>query len=1070
MCSKNIALALSAIGTVTVLGARTPRPDLNLPLTFIENRGQKDSHVRYYAQGNGYAFYLTRDGIVLSFREGSTALRFLGANPRVRIEGGEPAAGGINYFHGSDPAQWRTGLRHYGEIVYRDLWPGIDLRLRQQRATLKYEFHVRAGASPADIRLAYRGAHGLSLDDGGTLLVRTALGDMRDAAPVSYQEIDGVRVLVESRYRIAHGIYGFAVGAGYDRTRELIIDPGLDFSTFLGGSSSEGGAGMAVDSAGNTYIVGTTQSSDFPTTAGAFRRTGAASGFSDVFVTKLNPTGTALVYSTFIGGSNFDWGRAIAVDAAGNAYVTGQTKSSNFPVTANAFDRTFNIPNCPRCGVDNYDAFVLKLNPTGSALVYSTYLGGAQDIDDALGIAVDSSGSAYVTGETGSADFPVTRGAFQTTRNGEYDAYVTKLNPAGSALVYSTFIGGSLVDFGVRIAVDSANNAYVLGNTRSPDFPTTPGAFDTTANGAFDIFVFKLNATGSGLIYSTYLGGSNMEGAGGLAIDSAGNAYVSGGTLSLDYPTTPGALRTTTDGNDGFVTKLNPTGSALVYSTYFGGSGTDNVSAIALDASGNAFLAGGTGSTDFPTTPGAIQSVFSGGTVDAFVAEIDATGSSVLLGTYLGGSNSDFANDLKLGPSGAIFVTGQTSSTDFPTTAGAFQRTLNGTTSSFAPDAFVARISPGGTPPAPTLSSEAVSPATIVGGSTVTGTVTLTGAAQAAGAGVSLSSSSPSVAGVPTSVNVAAGATSATFNITTSAVAANTAVTVTATYNGVTRNATLTVTPPPSLQSISLSPSSVVGGNSAQATITLTTTAPAGGAVVSLASSNTAAATVPANITVPAGASSTTVAVSTVSVAASTSSTISGSYGGASASAVLTITPPITLTTFVLNPATVQGRDQSIGTVTISSPAPAGGFPVSVTTSDGTIAAGPGTNSVTVPQGNTSAGFAIGTNSVTTPTQVTFTASGGGVTKTAVLTVTPPQTATLTVTATGRSGERITSSPAGISVAVGSTGSASFNLGTTVTLTVSNGRNANWSGGCTGSSNHCTLSLNANGSVTANVQ
>ena len=823
MNSKPVLLCLSTMAAATVLCARDMRPDLKLPLTFIENQGQRDNRIRYYAQGDGYSVFLMHDGVVLSFREGSATLRFIGTNPQARIEGSEPAAGIIHYLHGNDPAQWRTGLSHYSQVIYRDLWRGIDLQLRQHGASLKYEFHIRPGASPSHIRLSLEGARELSLDTDGALLMKTEFGELRDAAPVSYQEIDGARVPVESRYWLARGSYGFALDSGYDHARELIIDPGLDYSTFLGGSSAEGGAGIAVDSAGNTYIVGTTQSPDFPTTAGAFRRTGAPGNVSEVFVTKLNPTGTALVYSTFIGGSDFDWGRAIAVDAAGSAYIAGQTKSSNFPVTNNAFDRTFNVLNCPRCGIDNYDAFVLKLNSSGSALVYSTFLGGATDIDDALGVAVDSAGNAYVTGETGSTDFPVTPGAFRTTRNGEYDAFVTKLNPSGSALVYSTFIGGSLVDFGVRIAVDIANNAYVLGNTRSSDFPTTPGAFDTVANGAFDIFLLKLNPTGSGLVYSTYIGGSDMDSAGGLAIDSAGNAYVAGGTASLNYPTTPGALRTTSDGNDGVVTKLNPTGSALVYSTFIGGSGFDSVAGIALDASGNAFLTGSTGSTDFPATPGAIQSVLNGGTVDAFVAELDSTGSTILLGTYLGGAGSDGASDLKLGPSGAIFITGQTMSTDFPTTPGAFDRIWNGDPTVFWGDAFVARISPGGAPPAPTLSSETVSPATIVGGSSSTGTVILTSAAAAAGASVSLSSGNPSVAGVPTSVNVPAGAISAIFNIVTSAVAANTQVVITAGYNAATRTATLTVTPPPALQSVTLNPSSVVGGNSSQATVVLTT-------------------------------------------------------------------------------------------------------------------------------------------------------------------------------------------------------------------------------------------------------
>jgi hypothetical protein len=277
----------------------------------------------------------------------------------------------------------------------------------------------------------------------------------------------------------------------------------------------------------------------------------------EAFVTKLNSNGTALIYSTFLGGSNFEWGRAIAVDAAGNAYVAGQTKSSDFPTTGGAFDRTFNIDTCPRCGIDQYDAFVAQLNASGSGLVYSTFLGGF-DLDDALAIAIDGSGNAYIGGETGSNNFPVTAGAFDTSRNGAFDAFVTKLNAAGSALVYSTYLGGLEVEFVVGAAVDASGNAYMAGITRSADFPTTFGAFDTMQNGLFDVFVTKLNAAGSALEYSTFIGGADFDSVGGVAIDAGGNAYVAGGTISPDYPTTPGAYDRTTDGNDAFVTKLDP--------------------------------------------------------------------------------------------------------------------------------------------------------------------------------------------------------------------------------------------------------------------------------------------------------------------------------------------------------------------------------------------------------------------------------------------------------------------------------------------------------------------------------
>jgi hypothetical protein len=329
-----------------------------LPLAFVENQGQMDARVRYVAEGSQYAFYLTREEIVLSLgnrfasaevgpasHRTTLALQFLGANPAVTLKAEKPVAGEVNYFRGADPARWQTKLARYGQIVYRDLWPGVDMALAGQGGELKYEFRLRPGARLADIRLAYRGSSGLALDGSGALLIETSSSVLRDSPPVAYQEIAGARVPVESRYALNHGgsaeaSYGFAVGKGYDPHHALIIDPGVQYSTFLGGSDNDTAAGIAVDAAGNVYIVGTTQSVDFPATLGAFRtRLNSTIGVSDVFVSKLNATGSALIYSTYIGGTGFDFGRAIAVDAAGNAYITGQTGSSNFPTTGGAFQR-----------------------------------------------------------------------------------------------------------------------------------------------------------------------------------------------------------------------------------------------------------------------------------------------------------------------------------------------------------------------------------------------------------------------------------------------------------------------------------------------------------------------------------------------------------------------------------------------------------------------------------------------------------------------------------------------------------------------------------------------------------
>jgi hypothetical protein len=383
----------------------------------------------------------------------------------------------------------------------------------------------------------------------------------------------------------------------------------LVYSTYLGGGDGDASSGIAIDGSGNAYITGKTISTDFPTTPGAMNI--SSNGYWDVFVTKLNASGTALVYSTYLGSSGYDVGYGIAIDSSGNAYITGGTDSSNFPTTPGAFDTS-----------SNGGAFVSKLNASGTALVYSTYLGSA----DVFGIAIDSSGNAYITGVTGSSDFPTTPSAFDTSFNGgTYDVFVSKLNPSGTALVYSTYLGGGSSDVGSDIAIDGSGNAYITGATNSSDFPTTPSAFDTSFNyGYNDVFVSKLNASGTALVYSTYLGGGSDDGSGDIAIDSSGNAYITGGTNSTDFPTTPGAFDTSLNNLNGvvFVTKLNASGTALVYSTYLGGGDGDASSGIAIDGSGNAYITGDTISTDFPTTPSAFDTSFNGGTYDVFVTKL----------------------------------------------------------------------------------------------------------------------------------------------------------------------------------------------------------------------------------------------------------------------------------------------------------------------------------------------------------------------------------------------------------------------------------------------------------------
>lgn len=1067
-----------------------------LPIAFVENRGQTDSRVRYYAQGNRYAFFLTSRDIVMSFADSASRqelalnLRFVGARHGAAPEGAERVPGAMNYLHGSEPAGWQTELPRYGQIVYRELWPGVDLQLRDVAGTLKYEFRVRPGASPAQIRLAYEGANGLSIDSSGAMRIDTALGVLKDAAPVSYQTIDNARVPVESAYALStdangrHTGYAFTVGA-YRADRELVIDPGLEYSTYLGGSSDDMGNGIKVDASGNAFIVGTTQSPNFPTTAGALRRTGAVNNSLEAFVTKINATGTALIYSTFIGGTNFEWGRAIAIDAAGNAYVTGQTKSSNFPTTGGAFDRTFNVDTCPRCGIDQEDAFVLKLNPAGSALVYSTFLGGF-NMDDGMAIAVDGAGNAYVAGETEAVNFPTTANAFDRTINGEFDTFVTKLNATGSALVYSSYLGGSLVEFPSRVAVDAAGNLFIAGTTRSTNFPTTAGAFDRTQNGEFDVFLTKLNAAGSALVFSTFLGGSGFDSPGGLALDATGSSYVSGGAGSVDFPTTPGAFDTLPDGSDAFVTKFNPAGSALVYSTVLGGTAGESSTAVALDGAGNAWLTGVTGSTDFPIIVGAADST-QNGMSDVFISELNNTGTTLLYSTFLGGADSEIASDIAVDTNGGVYVTGHTYSLNYPTTAGAFDTVWNGDMLVFWGDAFVSKLgsvsTPPSTPPVPAAPA-LLSPAN---GANEAQPINFQWAVASGAASYTIQIDDSSAFTAPL--------VREQQNITTLLIYATSGLTTAphfwrvrgVNFDGVPGpwSAVRTVNPgtpppPPGLGSIDINPTTIAGGNASSGTVVLSTGAPFGGAVINLSSSNPGVASVPATVTAAESSFVGLFTIATSPVAANTTVTITATYNGTSRSGTLTVTPvgaPQGFLSSLAVASPITGGSTGQGSVLLGAVAQTDSV-VSLSSSNSSIASVPST--VTVPAANQVAAFTVSTSAVSTSTTVTITATFNGGTRTATLTVSPsapppppPQNATLTVTASGRSGERVTSSPAGISVNVGSSGSASFATGTSITLTVSNGRDAIFSGACSSGGTKrktCTFTLGANASVSVNVQ
>jgi len=722
-------LAGPVFGTAAAPGADVSESYGKLPLQFEANRGQTDKDVRFLSRGPGYGLYLTASEAVLMLAkpdakaQKSVALRMslVGAARKPVLTGLDELPGKANYFIGKNPSKWRSNVPTYAKVQYRNVYPGIDLVYYGKQQQLEYDFVVAPGADPKKIVLGFKGADKLKIDAGGDLLLQTAGNDIRQHKPVVYQDIDGFRREIAGGYvRKGADRVGFKLAA-YDATRPLIIDPVvLSYSTYLGGSGSggDGGHGIAVDAGGNAYVTGGTTSADFPTTLGAFQ-SGLAPAGSNVFVTKLNPTGSALVYSTYLGGSGGEGGSAIAVDAGGNAYVTGGTGSIDFPTTAGAFQATL--------AGGSSNVFVTKLDPTGSALVYSTYLGGSGTSGDgASGIAVDGAGNAYVAGTASSNDFP-TQAAFQPTlaggdRYGAANGFVTKLDPSGSSLVYSTYLGGTSTrafDAAAAIAVDAGGNAYVTGRTTSENFPTTPGAFQSTIGSSAptdfpqDAFVTKFNSAGS-LVYSTYLGGSGTDYGMGIAVDAAGNAYVTGYAGSTDFPTTAGAYQPafTGGGGDAFVTKLDPTGSALVYSTYLGSFDADG-DAIAVDAAGNAYVTGATYmicgrfscAKRFPTTLGAPQPDYGGSGSDSFVAKLNPDGSALVYSSYLGGSGADFGSGIAVDTSGNAYIAGSTNSSNFPVSGTAFQPMLHGLS-----NAFVAKFGDAAPPPTPNPTNSGPTP------------------------------------------------------------------------------------------------------------------------------------------------------------------------------------------------------------------------------------------------------------------------------------------------------------------------------------------------------------------------
>jgi len=748
------APGLSSLAAAGRSGAGTAALERR-PLHFIENRGQVDARVSHYVQGEDKSVYFTSEGLTYALvgpaddadcsagkrasdaastsgprnicpaaalKRWAVKLDFAGANRGVRPTGRTPLPAVFSYFKGPR-TEWKTGARSYGGLLYSGLWDGIDLELTGTEERLKYTFMVAPGADPGRIRLTYRGA-GVALTPSGWLRVTTPLGSFVDQRPIAFQYDEaGRRLAVEAAYRFernrnsdgdtaacragaeeacarAASTYGFALG-GYDPALPLFIDPAvLVYSGYIGGAASESGAGLAVDAEGAAYVAGDTFSSaaTFPAVAGPDL---TFNGVRDVFVAKINPSGTALVYAGYLGGEDLDVGRAIAVDGDGNAYVTGETRSADFPAAAG--------PDATHNGA--VDAFVAKISPAGTALLYSGFVGGESN-DAGRGIAVDADGRATITGETFSAEtsFPVTVGP-DLTANGSSDAFVGRLSPEGSRFLYLGYVGGVAADVGRGVALDAQGQAFLTGETFSAEdsFPVTGGPSLTAAGGG-DAFVAKVSAGGLALDYAGYLGGAGSDAGHAIAVGRDGGAYVTGATDSGEstFPVTRGPDLTHNGGMDAFVAKVNPVGDAFVYAGYLGGAANDFGRSIGVDGAGSAYVAGDTFSTEetFPAIAGPFLTA--GGSGDVFVSRVNLAGTALIFSGFYGGEGSDSAGGVAL-HSGAIHLAGTTSSpeTSFPLEAGP-ELTFNGMT-----DAFAARFTLEG----PLISEEGiVNAASFLGG------------------------------------------------------------------------------------------------------------------------------------------------------------------------------------------------------------------------------------------------------------------------------------------------------------------------------------------------------------------
>lgn len=634
---------------ISHLAAAEYRVEQNgLPLYFIPNQGQVHSEVQFYAKASGYTLGLTKKGLIFGNKYAS-ALFFKGSNKDPEMLALDLTSHRVNVIKGKDRSKWRMDIPTFCAVKFASLYPQIDLKVYGKERAVEYDWIIKPGGEVANIRFVFADVNETTIDKNGNLLVKTERLETQHLKPVCFQFIKGKKHLVNADFaRIEGDEFGFSVD-DYDKNYDLIIDPYiLVYSSYIGGSGEDVVEDIAVDKKGALYICGSTKSLDLPVKK-AVQDYNA--GWIDAYIYKVKPNGKGLVYATYLGGVDYDSAFGICVDKKGAAYITGVTDSSDFP-TKNAFDDEFGA---------HRDGFVLKLNPAGNQLEFSTFLGGFGD-DQSIDIALDSKGAIFVTGATESLDFPV-KNALQSQLNQFKDAFVTKINKNGKDLVYSTYLGGAHVDYGTKIVVDKTGAIIVAGTSFSVDFPTKK-ALQSELAGMLDSIVFKINPSGNSLVFSTYLGGTAQDHLRGLAVDKKGRIWVSGYTYSEDFPTQDPFQAKRRRAPDIYVTQLNKTGQALRFSTYLGGKGIDYSLSLAIDSVGNVWITGVTTSNNFPIRSPLQKKPKKGSNI--IISMFSAQDHDLIFSTYFGGSKGDEADGIIIDNSDSVYISGTTQSRNFP--------------------------------------------------------------------------------------------------------------------------------------------------------------------------------------------------------------------------------------------------------------------------------------------------------------------------------------------------------------------------------------------------------------------